>query len=239
MKIKLDSTRSSKSIHSLGLGGLLASVLLITLTVFCFILLLSGAGNLFKEGSKATVNTEEKERVATNDVRPGIWDRFWLGVEEGSNNISQGFYVIFGYFKERLNIDYKKVFKPNDVLNSKEVAISTLAIRNKSKERKVIGEEKIYPVLVDENEDGVDDENGADGKGVVILTDAVTDSCKIFLSFEGNPGSTSWVEKTKDPDSGRFNGFIIRLGAPVADFTKVSWWIVEEEKDGKDVAGTP
>ncbi|MBU2025944.1 tail fiber domain-containing protein, partial [Patescibacteria group bacterium] len=117
-------------------------------------------------------------------------------------------------------------------LDAEQVVTSILAIRNESEEIKVIGEEEILPVATDEDGDGYDDANGADGKGVIISTSAISETCKIFISFEDDPGSASWVEKTKiPPETDKYNGFIIRLGEPIKQKTKVSWWIVEKEKN--------
>ncbi|MEI7750051.1 MAG: hypothetical protein WCJ25_03530, partial [Candidatus Moraniibacteriota bacterium] len=69
--------------------------------------------------------------------------------------------------------------------------------------------------------------SGSDGKNVQVSTKAVTAGSKIFTSFENNPGSSSWVEKIKDSDTGDYVGFKILLDQPTSEDIDVDWWIVE------------
>ena len=69
---------------------------------------------------------------------------------------------------------------------------------------------------------------GSDGKSIEVKTKAVTDLSKIFTTFQGNPGSFSWVEKRQDKDN-NYTGFTIFVAEPVTKDVKVDWWIVESK----------
>jgi len=107
------------------------------------------------------------------------------------------------------------------------VKTAQITIINKDEDAPTIGTAVITPVEVDEDEDGIDDKTDSDGKSVIVETGAVSETCKIFTSFENNPGSFSWVEKTFDEESGEYTGFKIMLSQPVSEEVKVDWWIVE------------
>jgi hypothetical protein len=52
---------------------------------------------------------------------------------------------------------------------------------------------------------------------------AITESAKIFVTFENDPGARWWVEKNSD-----LSGFAVKLSEPASGITKFTWWIVEE-----------
>ena len=67
---------------------------------------------------------------------------------------------------------------------------------------------------------------GLDGKSIAVTTKAVTETSKIFITFQGNPGSANWVEKRQD-EAGNYVGFTIFVAEPVTKDIKVDWWIVD------------
>jgi hypothetical protein len=52
---------------------------------------------------------------------------------------------------------------------------------------------------------------------------AITESAKIFVTFENDPGARWWVEKNSD-----LSGFAVKLSEPASGITKFTWWIMEE-----------
>ena len=106
------------------------------------------------------------------------------------------------------------------------VKTAQITIINKDEDAPTIGAAVITPVEIDEDEDGIDDKTGSNGKSVEVNTKAVSETCKIFTSFENNPGSSSWVEKTFDEED-NYTGFKIMLSEPVSEEVKVNWWIIE------------
>jgi hypothetical protein len=125
-----------------------------------------------------------------------------------------------GYIKTILGINDAN---PADVnisgkLTAKIVNGSALEISVSSEDARTIGTATVL----------VADTNGNDGQSVKVLTKNISASSKIFTSFQGNPGSASWIEKEKDLN-GNFVGFKIMLASPIASEIKVDWWIVEEK----------
>jgi hypothetical protein len=123
------------------------------------------------------------------------------------------------------------VFEAKEVVAEKVttdgVVAGSFAVKNE-KSAPTTGNENILAVITDADGDGWDDETKVDGKSARITTDAVTETAKIFVSPEGDPGSRYWVEKIKDPETGNLtNSFSINVAEPVKTDVKFNWWIVE------------
>jgi hypothetical protein len=111
---------------------------------------------------------------------------------------------------------------------SMETGILTIKIADLTKP--TIGQTIVTKITVDANADGIDDVTGTDGKTVEVKTGAVSSTSKIFTSFIKNPGSSSWVEKVTDKNTGEFIGFKIMLDQAVKEDAGVDWWLVEAKK---------
>ncbi|MFZ2300233.1 MAG: tail fiber domain-containing protein, partial [Candidatus Moraniibacteriota bacterium] len=111
-------------------------------------------------------------------------------------------------------------------LRAKILETGALAIEVIDPLAPTIGTATILPVVTDADNDGIDDDTGADGKSVVVETTAMTETAKIFTNFTKNPGAYSWTDKKKN-GSGNYTGFAIHLSTPVTVPVKVDWWIVE------------
>jgi hypothetical protein len=125
-------------------------------------------------------------------------------------------------------------------LRARLVEAGGLVIENVDEEAPTIGQAKIYPKPVDEDEDGKDDVTGddmsdesvqaRDGKTVTIMTRAMVPMVKgsrIFTSFLDNPNAFSWIEKIVT-EEGEYVGFKIHLSEEISTVTKVDWWLVEQ-----------
>jgi len=131
---------------------------------------------------------------------------------------------------EPKNLIYKDSLGNLDLLGGKleasEITAGILSIKVVDQTKPTIGQAVIIKVSKDENNDGIDDITGSDGKSVQVQTRAVEAGSKVFTSFVKNPGSSSWVEKTKDSQED-YNGFEIKLQEPVKENVSVDWWIVQ------------
>ncbi|MEA3323382.1 MAG: hypothetical protein U9Q12_04110, partial [Patescibacteria group bacterium] len=110
-----------------------------------------------------------------------------------------------------------------------EIETEKLTIANN--ENETIGVTTFCPVNyklvgVECTEDTSED-NENDGKNVFVESDIIDETTTIFTTFENNPGTSNWVEKSKD-ENGEFNGFTINLEDAVEKAVKVNWWIVEK-----------
>jgi hypothetical protein len=123
-------------------------------------------------------------------------------------------------------------------LSAEEVVLNKITIKTDSEETRTVGQAVIVGLAKDEDADGKDDNTGADGKSVIIKTRMVTESSKIFLTFENNPQSLYWAEKVTN-ESGALIGFKILLNSPASADIKVSWWILEEDDPAKQTTSTP
>jgi hypothetical protein len=118
------------------------------------------------------------------------------------------------------------IFKAKEVETNGVVA-GSYAVKN-SNDAPTAGDETIVAVKADADGDGWDDETKVDGKSVRVKTDAVSETAKIFVTFEGDPGSRYWVEKVTDPETGELtNSFSVNVSEAVKQDVKFSWWIVE------------
>ncbi|MEK9151502.1 MAG: tail fiber domain-containing protein, partial [Patescibacteria group bacterium] len=113
-------------------------------------------------------------------------------------------------------------------LRAKVLETGALAIEVVDPLAPTIGTATILPIVTDADNDGIDDDTGADGKSVTIGTTAITEAAKIFTNFTKNPGAYSWTDKKKNGD-GDYAGFIINLSAITTAPVKVDWWIVESK----------
>ena len=134
------------------------------------------------------------------------------------------------FIKTLLGIDTSA---PGDVklsgmLTAKVVDGGALEIEVADETHRTIGTAAITAVKTDANNDGTDDNTGSNGKLVDVKNTNIDDKSKVFISFEGNPGSYSWVTKDKDSD-GNYTGFTINTKDPVSADANVDWWIVEEK----------
>jgi hypothetical protein len=133
------------------------------------------------------------------------------------------------YIKSVLGLD---IATPGNVkllgmLSAKVVEGGALEISVSDEASRTIGTTMITSVKADTKVSGIDDVTGSDGKSIKVATSKISDKSKIFMSFQGDPGSSGWVEKEKD-GNGIYNGFVIKLKNPITQDTKVDWWIVQE-----------
>jgi hypothetical protein len=125
------------------------------------------------------------------------------------------------------NVTLAGVFKAKQV-EANGVVAGSVTVKNLTPEAPTVGDGTIVAVKTDANGDGWDDVTKVDGKSVRVTTAAVTETAKIFLSCEGDPGSRYWVEKIRDPKTGELTGeFSINVAEAVKADAKFSWWIVE------------
>jgi hypothetical protein len=116
-------------------------------------------------------------------------------------------------------------------LTIEETETGALTIKVIDEESPTIGSTVILPVQEQSDLSNESDESSSvnDGKSIFVSTKAVSESGKVFTSFESNPGSSSWVEKVQDEETGEFVGFKIILANEVSEEVKVNWWIVESK----------
>jgi hypothetical protein len=107
-------------------------------------------------------------------------------------------------------------------LKMADVEAGALAIKTAEDAAPTIGKAIITPAGT-----VLEDASLSDGKSILIPTKAVSENCKIFTSFENNPGSASWLEKVLDKDTNEYTGFKIMLEKEVNKDVQASWWIVE------------
>ncbi|MDI6777891.1 MAG: tail fiber domain-containing protein, partial [Patescibacteria group bacterium] len=123
------------------------------------------------------------------------------------------------------NVTLAGIFKSKKV-ETEGVVAGSYAVKNDS-EAPTTGEGTVVSVKVDANNDGWDDETKVDGKSARVTTDAVSETAKIFVTFEGDPGSRYWVEKIRSADGKLTGEFSVNVSDPVKKDIKFSWWILE------------
>jgi hypothetical protein len=139
-------------------------------------------------------------------------------------------------------IDFAKVFDPKTMvmkdslgnldlgegqLEAGGIVAGAFTVKMVDSEKKTIGTADLH-IYRDENADGTDDNYpGNDGKSIEVKTKAVSDSAKIFVTPQGNAGSSVWVEKIFDANSQMFTGFKIHSAEAVTNDIKIDWFIVE------------
>ncbi|MFA5986944.1 MAG: tail fiber domain-containing protein [Parcubacteria group bacterium] len=69
----------------------------------------------------------------------------------------------------------------------------------------------------------------SNGKDLFVKSDFINENVAVFMSFENDPDTTSWVEKVKSDDGDEYTGFKIRLRDAVTDKVVVHWWIVDAQ----------
>ncbi len=125
------------------------------------------------------------------------------------------------------NVTLAGIFKAKKV-ETEGVVAGSYSVKNDSS-APTTGDGEIISVKTDADKDGWDDETKVDGKSARITTDAVSETAKIFVTFEGDPGSRYWVEKILDPETGKLTAsFSVNVSEAVKTDVKFSWWIVEE-----------
>ncbi|OGI27132.1 MAG: hypothetical protein A2359_02635 [Candidatus Moranbacteria bacterium RIFOXYB1_FULL_43_19] len=136
------------------------------------------------------------------------------------------------------------IFKAEEV-QADGVVSGSYAVKNeKDTDAPTVGTTILFPPLVDENKDGINDITGnpmppdadgdgvndvtgkeivpSDGKNVEVKTKAVTENSKIFVT----PDQPAKIGVTKTAAG---VGFTISIDEPVADGLNISWFIVEEK----------
>ncbi|KKR43351.1 MAG: hypothetical protein UT79_C0006G0003 [Candidatus Moranbacteria bacterium GW2011_GWC2_40_12] len=109
------------------------------------------------------------------------------------------------------------------------VVAGSYAVRNEE-DAPTTGDGTIISVKTDADSDGWDDETKVDGKSARVQTKAVSESAKIFVTFEGDPGGRWWVEKITDAEIGKLTDtFSVNVSEAVKKDVKFSWWIVESK----------
>jgi hypothetical protein len=105
------------------------------------------------------------------------------------------------------------------IFTAEEVVAGAFSVKNDS-EKKTMGEGTILKDASEKKLDNIEDKM------------AVTEKSKIFVSFETDPGTRYWVEKTEkivDSETKEITGFAVKLSEPATANAKFSWWIVEEK----------
>jgi hypothetical protein len=130
------------------------------------------------------------------------------------------------------NVTLAGLFKAKEVEANGVVAGSVTVRNEKESAAPTMGDGEIKPVPVDVDGDGIDDVTKepvaeSDGKIVEINTKAVSETAKVFVTFENDPGARYWVEKVKDSVTGEYTGFSLKLSEVARSDVKFSWWIVE------------
>ena len=125
------------------------------------------------------------------------------------------------------------IFKAKEVETGKVAAdgvvAGSYAVRNEE-DAPTTGDGTIISVKTDADSDGWDDETKVDGKSARVQTKAVSESAKIFVTFEGDPGGRWWVEKITDAEIGKLTDtFSVNVSEAVKKDVKFSWWIVESK----------
>jgi hypothetical protein len=115
-----------------------------------------------------------------------------------------------------------------DILKADSIETNKLTISNTDDQ--IVGVAIVCPVgeSVIDGKCEKTENSISDGKSVQIKSNVITENTVIFTSFENNPGTSSWVEKTKDED-GNWDGFSINLNEVVENLVKINWWIVEKK----------
>ncbi|NTW90069.1 MAG: hypothetical protein HGB37_04155, partial [Candidatus Moranbacteria bacterium] len=106
-------------------------------------------------------------------------------------------------------------------LSAKIVETGELVIEVRDPDAKTIGTATILPAGTDE------DGSNLDGRSVFVPTSAVSDTARIFVTFEGDPGASYWVEKNEK--DGEYVGFTVRLSEPIGEEVSLDWLLVTEE----------
>jgi hypothetical protein len=113
-------------------------------------------------------------------------------------------------------------------LEAEGIVAGAMTIQIVDEEKKTIGTAEIKAVTIDEDLNGYDDLDAAvNGKEARVMTKAVTDSAKIFVTPQGNIGSAYWVEKNWDDLIQEYTGFTIYTASSVTAGVKIDWFIVE------------
>jgi hypothetical protein len=174
---------------------------------------------------------QNKDTIIQNDiaaitVRTDILENQMDNLTEEVQTLSE-FYTAF----DLGNVVMKDLGGDVDLLDGKLKArvleTGALVIENNDADAKTIGTKTITPVLVDNDNNGKDDNTGSDGHSIDVDTTALTANSKIFISFGDNPGAYNWTKK--ESNGGDYTGFIIYLSDEVSEDTEVNWWIVEEK----------
>ncbi|MDD3486968.1 MAG: tail fiber domain-containing protein [Candidatus Moranbacteria bacterium] len=131
------------------------------------------------------------------------------------------------------NVKLAGLFEAKVVQAEKVKADETVAgaysVKN-DEDAPTVGDGTVLSVKKDDDNDGWDDITKVDGKSARVETAAVTETAKIFVSFEGDPGSRYWIEKIRDAETGRLTGeFSVNVLEAIAQDIKFSWFIVEEK----------
>jgi hypothetical protein len=124
------------------------------------------------------------------------------------------------------NMVYKDVLGNVDLLKGKleaaEVVAGSFTVKMINEDAKTIGDAIIEKVNKDENNDGIDDETGSDGKSVVVKTKAVSENSKIFVTPKSTLSEPLAVTTINSGDS-----FTVEVKSKVDENVKFDWWIVE------------
>ncbi|MCX6762418.1 MAG: tail fiber domain-containing protein [Candidatus Moranbacteria bacterium] len=130
------------------------------------------------------------------------------------------------------NVTLAGIFKAKQVEANGVVAGSVTVKNEKEGVAPTMGDGEIKSVPVDADGDGIDDVTKkpvvpSDGKTAEINTKAVSETAKVFVTFENDPGSRYWVEKVQDGATKEYTGFTLKLSEIAKSGAKFSWWIVE------------
>lgn len=125
-------------------------------------------------------------------------------------------------------LGFESVLNPGDIsltgiITTEGVESKKLTIINIEKGKETIGSAKILAVKKDDNEDGIDDDTGSDGKSIVVETLEIYENSKIYITPNDSTGNqVPFVDNIVE-----FESFEIKFDEPVGNDVKISWWIVD------------
>jgi hypothetical protein len=184
----------------------------------------------FTDHASRINNLENLSQVIQNQINEL---KALTGIEVGLSQLEKNTTDI-DYLKSLLGLDTTGGVGDITLVGKIEAAgivAGAFTVKVSDKEDKTVGEDKIKPVEKDENNDGIDDESGSDGKSIIIKTKAVSDNSKIFTSVESDK-PVKYPLTITEKKSGEY--FKVELPDPVKETLKFSWWIIEEAGEEND-----
>lgn len=166
-----------------------------------------------------------QEQVANLD--PNNQVNLVAQIQEQMDNIQDENKAIMDFFLT-INPD-TLVYKDSDgnlnlldgKLEAGEVVAGVFTVKVVEESVASIGSGKILAIVVDDNEDGIDDDTNSDGKSVVIETEAVSSGSKVFVTAKSATDQPLAVTEIDDRKS-----FTVEVSNVVVEDLEFDWWIV-------------